>query len=97
MLPLLTERRVGKIQSGPFAPVRQSFPFPFWHEGDIQRAKWRSRESGERARRAANLAMAICLKKGVDEKQIRWGEGGMMEAAAAALHTLAIGNGGRTE
>ena len=45
------------------------------------------------------MAMAICLKKGVDEKQISWGEGGMMEAAAAAaaLHTLAIGNGGRTE
>ena len=88
---------MGKIQSRPSAPVRQSFPFPFWHEGDIQRAKWRSREAGERAsKEGGQFGDGNLFKKGVDEKQIRWGEGGMMEAAAA-LHTLAIGNGGRTE
>ena len=60
--PFPHDREGGRDSISSF--VRPSFPFPFWHEGDIQRAKWRSREASG-ARGAANLAMAICLKKGL--------------------------------
>ena len=63
-LPALTE---GKIQSR--SPVRHSFAFPFWHEGDIQRAKWRGRETAGdyvAGREGGQFGDGNLFKKGVE-------------------------------